>query len=107
MTVLAVQWKKLSRCMVGGVMASACGCSLPAVAQPIIAHAHEVVTCRFVGDIQADSGYGKNADWRSKAYYAAMARGNELKATHLLVVRLEPVGAFNGVVFAKAFKCGS
>ena len=107
--MLTEQCKKILRCMGGCLLASAyscsLGCSLPAIAQPIIAHAHEVLTCRFVGDIQADSGYGKNTDWRSKAYYSALARGRELKATHLVVVRLEPVGAFNGVVVAKAFRC--
>lgn len=103
--MIATKKKKLAECGLTWLWVLASWLPFSATAQPVIAKAHEVVTCKFVADIQADSGYGKNTDWRVIAHHAVLVKAHELEATHVVVVQLQAVGAFNGVVTAKAFRC--
>ncbi len=101
--MIAIKRKKLAGCGFTWLCVLACWLPFSANAQPVIADAHEVVTCKFVADIQADSGYGKNTDCRVIAHHAVLIKAHELAATHVVVVQLQGVGAFNGMVTAKAF----
>lgn len=84
------------------------GCASSAVlAKPLIVNADDVKTCQLVGDIDVDSGYGKNHNWRSIVHNTALDKAASLSATHLVLVKTQPIGAFNGVLFAKAYRCHS
>ena len=77
-----------------------------ATAQPRLVKDTDVKPCRFIGRVSADSGYGKNYDWRGVAKYAALKRAEKLGASDIVVERYMPVGVFNGEVEARAYLCG-
>jgi hypothetical protein len=49
----------------------------------------------------------KNMNWMALAKYSALSKAEKLAATHIVWGQAEPVGAFNGVVTAKVYKCES
>lgn len=65
-----------------------------------------VANCRFLGMVEGSSGYGKNNGWQKLAKQAAFRRAEQLGASHILLEQMIPVGAFNGIIVAKAFSCG-
>lgn len=83
------------------------GVSTTSVAQPMEVSADNVQDCRYVDDIEASSGYGKKTDWQSLAKYSALAQAEKLGASHVVWDRFTTIGAFNGVVTGKAYKCNS
>ncbi|MGZ5051407.1 MAG: hypothetical protein ACXWF8_10800 [Methylobacter sp.] len=83
------------------------GVSTASVAQPLEASADSVQDCQYVDDIEASSGYGKKPDWQSLAKYSALAQAEKLGASHVVWGRFTNIGAFNGIVTGKAYKCNS
>ena len=65
----------------------------------------DVQSCQFLGQIEGKSGYGKHADWRDPAKYAAMTEAEKLTATHIVWVKFDAIGGFNGTAIAKAYRC--
>lgn len=74
-------------------------------AQPRQVNDTEVSSCRLLGRVSGDSGYGKNNDWRVIAKYKALQRAEQLGASELVWDRFTSVGAFNGQVEARAYAC--
>lgn len=64
-------------------------------------------SCRFVGRVSGDSGYGKNSGWQALAKGLALAKAEKLGATAVVWERLTPTGSFNGTAEAKAYLCGN
>lgn len=81
------------------------GFSGNAFAQPQVAHEPDVHSCRYLDNVEGQSGYGKSANWLALAKYSVLNQAEKLAATHVVWVRFEPVGAFNGVAVAKLYKC--
>lgn len=61
--------------------------------------------CFYLGEIEGTSGYGKKLNWKAEAKESMFRSGERLGATHIVLKGFIPVGAFNGVVVAKAYKC--
>lgn len=66
----------------------------------------DVQGCRLLARVSGDSGYGKNNGWQGLAKQAAMGRAEKLGASDVVWESFTPVGAFNGMVVAKAYVCG-
>lgn len=74
---------------------------------PEIAETSNVQSCRFLGQVEGSSGYGKNTDWHAMAKHAALSHAEDLGASHIVWERFEAVGGFNGVAVANAYQCKS
>lgn len=74
--------------------------------QVSIASKSQVENCEFKGQVTANSGRLKHADWRRHASHKALLRAGEMGATHVVVESLESVGTFHGKAKALAFDCG-
>jgi hypothetical protein len=64
--------------------------------------------CQYLADVKGHSGYGKNFNWKVLAKQDAIDALNKADkevATHVVWVAFEPVGAFNGVAVARAYRC--
>lgn len=81
--------------------------TLASHAQPQETQAQMVTSCSYIETIEGNSGYGKQIDWRSIAKFKALEQANQLGASHVVWERLHPVGAFNGIAIAKAYKCNT
>lgn len=76
-----------------------------ALAQPQEVEKIDTTTCQLLKNVEGDSGYGKKIEWKSYAKIAALTRAERLGASHVVWEKFYPVGAFNGVAVAKAYKC--
>jgi hypothetical protein len=81
--------------------------SLTSWAQPQVAEISTMQNCHFLNKVEGSSGYGKKFDWQSLAKYSALSKAEKLGASHVVWEQLYPVGAFNGIVVAKAYDCHS
>lgn len=79
--------------------------SATAIATPAEAKLAGVESCQFLGKVEGSSGYGKNNGWQPLAKFAALRLADNLGASHIVLERMIPVGAFNGVAVARAYKC--
>ncbi len=77
------------------------------LAQPQEAQLNSVTSCNFIDTVEGSSGYGKKVEWQSTAKVAVLNRAAKLGASHVVWERFNPVGAFNGIAIAKAYKCSS
>ena len=77
------------------------------MAAPAEATFSNVENCQFLGKIEGSSGYGKNFGWQPLAKFSARRLAENLGASHIVMERLIPVGSFNGLAIARAYKCGS
>ncbi|CAL1239123.1 hypothetical protein [Candidatus Methylocalor cossyra] len=64
-----------------------------------------VKNCRYLGQVEGSSGYGKNFGWQPLAKADAERKADRIGATHIVWKDFEPVGAFNGEARAKAYAC--
>ncbi len=71
-------------------------------AKPQVAQLPEVKNCHYLRQIKGDSGYGKNYGWQPLAKYAVFSKAEKMAATHLVWVRFDQVGGFNGIAVANA-----
>ena len=76
-------------------------------ARPQIAQAPEVKNCEYLQDVSGNSGYGKNAGWQKLAKNAVFNQAEKIDATHVVWVRFDAIGGFNGLAVAKAYRCPS
>lgn len=76
-------------------------------AQPQVAQEPDMKDCHYLNKIEGSSGYGKNFNWQTLAKYSALNHAEELGATHVVWEHLTPVGGFNGIAVAKAYRCQS
>lgn len=98
-----VKWRPLCRSLaLGGFLLGWVGAGL---ARPQVAQAPEMKGCEYLQQVTGNSGYGKDLAWQRSAKYMAFAQAEKLTATHVVWVRVEEVGAFNGVAVAKAYRC--
>ena len=74
-------------------------------AQPQETLSSQLKECHYLDNVEATSGYGKNFNWQSLAKYSALVKAEALGASHVVWVRFETVGAFNGI--AIAYNCQS
>jgi hypothetical protein len=65
----------------------------------------EASQCRFLGEITASSGYGKNPNWQSIARTYVEKKAEGLGATHLGTIQYKAGGSFNGDAKTKAYTC--
>jgi hypothetical protein len=65
----------------------------------------EAKRCRLVGNVEATSGYGKNARWQPIAKANAGRKAEALGATHLEITSMKDIGTMNGVINANAYVC--
>lgn len=72
---------------------------------PEIVDASAVQNCHLLEHIEASSGYGKSANWKTLAEHSAMSQAEKLGASHIVLEQFEVVGGFNGVVTAGAYQC--
>jgi len=79
----------------------------PVYAKPDEASDAEVGGCHFLGKVAGNSGFGKNAGWRSLAKSSAEQKAGKLGATHIVFTLYRPVGSFNGEAEGKAYSCKS
>ena len=68
-------------------------------------NAEEAKRCRLVGNVEATSGYGKNARWQPIAKANAGRKAEALGATHLEITSMKDIGTMNGVINANAYVC--
>jgi len=83
------------------------GVPAAALAQPSEVSADGVQDCQYVDSIEGSSGYGKKPEWQSLAKYSALAQAEKLGASHVVWESFISIGAFNGTVTGKAYKCNS
>ncbi len=83
------------------------GFSLDSFAQPQVAQLTDVKNCQYLKQIEGGSGYGKNFSWQKLAKYAVLSQAEKIAATHVIWVRFDPVGGFNGIAVANAYRCQS
>lgn len=81
------------------------GAPAAALAQPLEVSADDVQDCRYVDSVEGTSGYGKKSEWQNLAKYSALAQAEKLGASHVVWERFATIGAFNGTVSGKAYKC--
>lgn len=74
-------------------------------AQPQEVSDSNVSSCRFLNQVEGSSEYGKHPDWRVLAKHSALAKADKLGASHVVWGKLMPVGAFNGIATARAYRC--
>ena len=79
--------------------------SAGASAIPQVADTSSMQNCQYLNNVDGTSGYGKKSSWQSMAKDSALKQAKNLGASHVVWEKLYPVGAFNGVAVAKAFKC--
>ncbi|MCK9396936.1 MAG: hypothetical protein M0Q44_15250 [Methylobacter sp.] len=79
--------------------------SANALAELQIAREAEVKSCNYLAEIEGNSGYGKNYNWQSLAKDSVLAQAEKMAATHVVWMQFNPVGGFNGVAVAKAYRC--
>ncbi len=65
----------------------------------------DAAKCRFLGEVTASSGYGKNPNWQPIARTYAEKKAEALGATHTGPIQYKPGGSFNGEARTKAFSC--
>jgi len=65
----------------------------------------EASRCRPLGDVSANSGYGKNPNWQPIARTYAEKKAESLGATHINSIQFISGGSFNGEARLKAFAC--
>jgi hypothetical protein len=87
-----------------GLILCLSGFSSVSFAMPQVAQPPEIKDCRYLQDVVGNSGYGKNNGWQKLAKYAVFSQAERIAATHLVWVRFDVVGAFNGVAVAKAYR---
>jgi hypothetical protein len=87
------------------LMSVVSGFSSNSFAQPQAVQLSEVKTCRYLRQIEGGSGYGKNPSWRLLAKHAALSKAEKIAATHVVWMRFDAVGGFNGVAVADAYRC--
>ena len=61
--------------------------------------------CQFLGKVEGSSGYGKNPGWHPLAKASALRRAENLGASDVVWQRMIPVGTFNGIAVARAYRC--
>jgi hypothetical protein len=76
------------------------------MASPIEVTFSNVENCQFLGKVEGSSGYGKNNGWQHLAKFSAFRLADKLGASHIVLERMITIGAFNGIVVARAYKCG-
>lgn len=97
---------KLSCCYVFNFLALFLLCFSHGIfAQPLVVKEYDVRDCQYLDQIEGESGYGKNLNWQILAKYAALGKAEKLAATHVVWMQFNPVGGFNGVAVAKAYRC--
>jgi len=75
------------------------------LALPVESNPEDVRPCRLIGDVTGTSGYGKNLRWQPIAKTHAARKAENLGATHIVYIRINPTGAENGEVMASAYLC--
>lgn len=76
------------------------------MAAPVEVTFSSVENCQFLGKVEGTSGYGKNNGWQPLAKFSAFRLADNLGASHIVLERMIPIGAFNGIAVARAYKCG-
>lgn len=79
----------------------------PSIAEPKETVATDIKNCRYLKDVDGESGYGKNNNWKIIAKYFAIKKAEEIGASHIVWHKIYYVGAFNGIITAKAYQCKS
>ena len=80
---------------------------MASMAQPKVAEVTEISNCQYLTEVEGSSGYGKKFDWKGFAQASVLNQAEKLGASHLVWERYYPVGAFNGIVVAKTYRCES
>ena len=79
--------------------------SLNLYALPQISDNSTIQGCSYINNVEGTSGYGKKLSWQSEAKDSALKKAEKLGASHVVWEKFSPVGAFNGIAVAKAYKC--
>ncbi|NOR69124.1 MAG: hypothetical protein GQ532_05425 [Methylomarinum sp.] len=74
---------------------------------PILADISSTSNCHFLHDINSNSGYSKHINWKRHTTHKALLKAEQFGATHLVIDNVESIGAFNGKVHGKAYKCNT
>lgn len=70
-----------------------------------IATPSEVGNCHFISAISASSGFGKQTNWRQLCQHKMLLKAKDVGATHVVIVNVTTIGAFNGTIDANAYIC--
>ncbi|MFA6051895.1 MAG: hypothetical protein WC762_04825 [Methylobacter sp.] len=72
---------------------------------PTVATSSEVGNCRFINAISVSSGFGKQTNWRQLCQHKMLKEAKDAGATHVVIVSITTIGAFNGTIDANAYVC--
>lgn len=75
------------------------------LAKPLEIGEEVPASCKLLGDVSANSGYGKNPNWKPIAKTYTENKAESLGATHLGPITYKAMGTFNGEAHAKAYAC--
>jgi hypothetical protein len=77
----------------------------PIQANPVEASTSQIRDCKFLGQVEGLSGYGKNIRWQpvAKAKANAKRKAESLGATHVEYTQITTIGSFNGAISARAY----
>ncbi|MFN5745094.1 MAG: hypothetical protein ACK443_03260 [Methylococcaceae bacterium] len=77
----------------------------PLQANPVEASTSQIRDCKFLGQVEGSSGYGKNLRWQPIAKANAKRKAESLGATHVEYTQATTIGSFNGAISARAYLC--
>jgi hypothetical protein len=75
----------------------------PIQANPVEASTSQIRDCKFLGQVEGLSGYGKNTRWQPVAKANAKRKAESLGATHVEYTQITTIGSFNGAISARAY----
>ncbi|MGZ5029321.1 MAG: hypothetical protein ACXWAT_01585 [Methylobacter sp.] len=87
------------------IMLMACAAMTEHEPLPKISNAADVQKCRNLGNVDGESGYGKNTDWKDLAKHSALIRAKELGASHIVLGEYVTEDNEDGSVYAIAYLC--
>lgn len=74
---------------------------------PTITTLSGVDKCRFINTVSTSSGFGKQINLRQHLEHKILSKAKDVGATHVVIVDISLVGAFNGTMDANTYVCSS
>jgi hypothetical protein len=64
-----------------------------------------IKNCRFLGNVEGYSGYGKHLEWKPLAKVSTIQKASALGATDIVYTDFRPIGGWNGEAGARIYTC--
>jgi hypothetical protein len=81
------------------------GLTTSAYAAPLEVTESSIKNCRFLGDVDGYSGYGKHLEWKPLAKVSTIRKADTLGATDIVYTNFRPIGGWNGKAEARVYAC--